>query len=131
MKLLTRDTDYAIRAICCIAGRKKDIVSVTDLSNHLNMPRSFSRKILQVLSNMGLLKSLKGVGGGFSLAKRADKISIFDIMVIFQGPFQLTQHVFRGKICPHIKKCILKKELDKIEKQVIHKLKSIKISSLI
>ena len=131
MKLITRNTDYAVRAIGCIASAKDDIVTVIDLSNKLNMPRSFSRKILQQLSSKGFLKSLKGIGGGFSLEVKPDNINIFDIMEIFQGAFQLSGHVFRDKTCPEIKTCRLKKKMDKIEKHVIRELKSITIASLL
>ena len=132
MKLLTRDTDYAVRTLGCIAAAKENTVTVTDIAKKLNMPRSFLRKILQMLSNKELLKSFKGAGGGFSLAVEPEEITIFSIIEIFQGPFQLMEHVFRGKECPEIKKdCPLKKKMDKIEEELIIKLKSITITDLL
>ena len=50
MKLITRDTDYAIRALCCIAGSGKKELSVRDLTDRLAMQRPFLRKILQKLN---------------------------------------------------------------------------------
>ena len=131
MKLLTRDTDYAVRTLGCIAAAEENTVTVTDIAKKLNMPRSFLRKILQMLSNKELLKSFKGAGGGFSLAVKPDEITIFSIIEIFQGPFQLMEHVFRGKACPEIKACPLKKKMDKIEEELIIKLKSITITDLL
>ena len=131
MKLLTRDTDYAIRTLGCIAVAEENTVTVTDIAKKLNMPRSFLRKILQMLSNKKLLKSFKGAGGGFSLAVKPDEITIFSVIEIFQGPFQLMEHVFRGKVCPEIKTCPLKKKMDKIEEELITKLKFITITDLL
>jgi len=71
------------------------------------MPKPFMRKILQILNKEGLLKSTKGSQGGFSLVAKPKMTKVLDVMEIFQGPFQLTDHTFKGKSCPHIKKCLL------------------------
>ncbi|MFH1459013.1 MAG: Rrf2 family transcriptional regulator [Candidatus Omnitrophota bacterium] len=131
MKMITRDTDYAIRALGCIAQTKERIVTVSHLQKELAMPRSFLRKILQLLTKKGLLRSAKGKGGGFSLDKNADKITIFDVIEIFQGPLKLNKHVFKGKICPAIEACIFKKKLDIIEGNLINEFKAITIKSLL
>ena len=65
MKLITRDTDYALRALCFIAKHKKEIISVDRLAEESKIPRPFLRKILQKLNRAGILKSYKGQGGGF------------------------------------------------------------------
>ena len=131
MKLITRNTDYAIRALCCMASNKKDIYTVTELSTNLSMPKPFMRKILQMLNREGLLKSTKGASGGFALTADPKKVTVLDLMEIFQGPFQLTEHTFKGKICPQIKNCRLKGRLDILETELLRKLEGITISSII
>ncbi len=125
MKLITRDTDYAIRAIGCIANSKEDVVDVGFLSKNLKVPRPFLRKILQILTKKGILNSLKGRGGGFSLNVDPKKITVLNLIEIFQGPFQLNEHKFRGKRCHNVNLCDLKKKLDKIERHVVKDLKAI------
>jgi Rrf2 family protein len=95
------------------------------------MPRPFLRKILQALSHNGLLKSSKGINGGFSLALTPEKITVYDVMKAFQGDLQLTEHVFRGRPCPEIKTCCLKKKICDIEERLTRDLRSITITSLI
>jgi Rrf2 family protein len=131
MKLITRDTDYAIRALCYIAKHKKKIVCVTDLVKELKIPRPFLRKILQKLNKKKLLKSYKGIGGGFTLSRPPKKIFVTDLIRIFQGPVKLNEHIFKKSCCPHIKTCVLRKKLDKIETHVVSDLKSITIASLV
>ncbi len=131
MKLITRNTDYAIRALCCITEQKKDIISVDQMVQYLEMPRSFLRKILQILNREGLLNSCKGKGGGFTLAIPPEKISLIDLMKIFQGPIKLNECKFKKSDCPYIKTCLLKEKIDKIEEEVILKLKAITIASII
>ncbi len=130
MKLITRDSDYAIRALCCVAT-EKDLVSVKCLAKKLSMPYPFLRKILQTLTQAGLLFSLKGRGGGFKLTKPAEKISVFEVIKVFQGDFVLTEHTFKGKVCPRVKICRLKKQLDRIKGDVDSQLKKITLDSII
>lgn len=131
MKLITRDTDYAIRALCYIAKHEKKILSVADLVKKLKIPRPFLRKILQRLNKKKLLKSYKGIGGGFTLSGPADKIFVTDLIRIFQGPVKLNEHIFKKSACPHIKTCILRKKLDTVENHMVSELESITIKSLI
>ncbi|MCU0651812.1 MAG: Rrf2 family transcriptional regulator [Candidatus Omnitrophica bacterium] len=130
MKLITRDTDYALRAVCFIAKSEKTIVSVEELVEKLSIPRSFLRKILQVLNRKRILRSYKGSGGGFVLAKPANRVFLIDLIRIFQGPLVLSECFLKKMLCPNIKICPLRKKLDKIEKFVIKELSSITITSL-
>ena len=131
MKLITRDTDYALRAVCFIARSKKEIVSVSELVKRLKIPRPFLRKILQVLNKKGLLRSYRGIGGGFSLSRKPDEIFLTGLMAIFQGPLKLNECTFKKEICPNKKKCILSRRIEAIERFVVSELKNITIESLL
>ena len=131
MKLITRNTDYAVRALCCIAEQKQEIISADQLVKSLEMPRPFLRKILQTLNKKGLLNSSKGKGGGFTLAVSPGEITLTDVMKIFQGPVRLNECKFKKSNCPYITNCLLKNKIDEIEKEVIAKLKAITMASII
>jgi Rrf2 family protein len=131
MKLITRDTDYALRAICFMAKTKEKVLSVGDLVRALKVPRPFLRKILQVLNKKGILKSYKGLGGGFKLAMPASRIFLVDLIEIFQGPFKLNECLLRKIACPSTKTCALRKKINRIESYVIKQLRSITIASLL
>ena len=131
MKLITRNTDYAVRALCCIAEQKQEVISADQLVKSLKMPRPFLRKILQTLNKEGLLNSSKGKGGGFTLAVSPGEITLTDVMKIFQGPVRLNECKFKKSNCPYITNCLLKNKIDEIEKEVIVKLKAITMASII
>jgi len=131
MKLITRDTDYAIRSICYIAKQKDKIVPVSSLAMDLKIPKPFLRKILQILQAKGILESYKGKHGGFKLELPLNKIFLVDLIRIFKGSFKLNECIFKKKTCPNIITCVLKKKLGSIEKYVFLKLKSITIASLL
>jgi len=131
MKLITRDTDYAIRALCYIARHRKETVTAKEMVARLRIPRPFLRKILQTLNRRDILKSYKGRDGGFTLARPPERIFLIELIEAFQGPFQLNEHVFKNSPCPHKKTCGLKAKLDNIEGYVKSQLGDITLKSLI
>ena len=131
MKLLTRDTDYAVRALCYIANKGKGVVSCAELFKELNIPRPFLRKILQVLGKRGIVRSCKGIGGGFKLALPAGKIKLSGLIEIFQGPLGSNECFFKKNICPNRASCPLKRKIDTIGRYVESELESITIGSLL
>ena len=101
IKLINRNTDYAARALCYMARKKEGLTSVPELVKNLSIPRPFLRKILQVLHNKGLLVSQKGIGGKIKQARDPKKISLLEIVKVFQGPIKLSKkkkRVLRHKI---------------------------------
>ncbi len=131
MKLITRNTDYAIRALCFMAKNKGKMTPVSVLVKELKVPRPFLRKILQILERRGMLISARGIGGGFALAKGPEKISVLELVEIFQGPFELTECLLKKKRCPEIERCRLRKKICCIEKNFISELKAITMESIL
>lgn len=130
MKLITKNTDYAVRALCHLAKQDGRVVSVPELVRELHAPRPFLRKILQILNKKDLLQSYKGKSGGFKLAVTADKIFLGDLINILQGPIKLNDCFFKKMFCADLRICLLRKKIDEIEKYVISELESISIASL-
>ncbi len=131
MKLITRDTDYALRSLCFIAKSKRRVVAVTELTRELRVRRPFLRKVLQILNRKGILRSIKGKGGGFVLSKGPSEIFLTDIMRIFQGNLSLNECLLNKLTCPRKNTCVLRKRIVKIEDYVIKELSSISIASLL
>jgi Rrf2 family protein len=131
MKLLNRDTDYAVKALLYITQKNPKRMSVSELVNALDIPRPFLRKILQILNREGVLNSFKGKGGGFVLAMPPEEILLTRLIDIFQKPVKLTECIFKEKICSDIGTCPLKKRIDALEQHVISELESITIESLL
>ncbi|MCL5408532.1 MAG: Rrf2 family transcriptional regulator [Candidatus Omnitrophica bacterium] len=130
-KLITRDTDYAVRALCFMAINEEEIMPVDKLVEELKIPRPFLRKIMQMLNKKGILHSYKGKGGGFALSVSPDRIFLTDLIEVFQGPLKLNECIFKKNICPNINTCPLKKRIDKIEDYIKTQLQSISLHSLL
>ena len=130
MKLITREIDYAVRALKYMAEAGRDRIPVTELVQELGINRPMLRRIMQKLAKDGALVSYKGNNGGFSLNKRPEDIYLIDLVQLFQGKFSMNECVLNREICPNRESCILKRKIEDIEKDVKRKLQSISLSSL-
>lgn len=129
MKLINRNTNYAVRSLVYIAESQK-VVTVPELVRSLRIPKALLRKIMQILGRHNILKSMRGKNGGFLLNRSSAKIYVMDIAKIFQGNIEPVNCIFKGSACSKIRHCLIKDKGRKIEKDIAHWLKSISIFSL-
>ena len=76
--IFTRSTGYALLALAELATLKTAI-DTTHLSERIGVSKYFLAKLLQNLSKKGVVKSFKGVNGGFILDKEPKEIKVIDI----------------------------------------------------
>ena len=131
MKLLKKETDYAIRALTFIAQKTPSIATADGIYKQIGVSKPFLRKILQILNKSNVLISQKGKGGGFVLAKKPEKIFLIDIMKIFQGELDLNNCIFDKKLCQNHKTCVLRNKIGHIEKTLSAEIEKIKLTDLI
>ncbi len=82
--LITRASEYAILSLIVLSKASSPMDSET-LSRELSIPKSFLAKILQSLAKKNILKSFKGVNGGFVLHKQVNEINMLDVMSAVEG----------------------------------------------
>jgi Rrf2 family protein len=131
MKLLNRDTDYAVRALLRVAGNPSGKIPVSELSRELKIPHPFLRKIFQTLQKEGVVHSSKGRGGGFVLATPPNEITLIRLMRIFQGPLELSHCLYGEELCSDIRTCPLRRRIQALEKAVIRDIKTVTLQTLL
>lgn len=82
--LITKASEYAILSLIVLSKATTPMDSDT-LSRELAISKSFLAKILQALAKSDILKSYKGVNGGFSLAREPKNINMLDVMSAVEG----------------------------------------------
>ena len=82
--LITRASEYAILSLILLSKTKEPQDSET-LSRELSISKSFLAKILQSLAKDKILKSYKGVNGGFSLVKEPSQVTMLEIISCVEG----------------------------------------------
>jgi len=103
---LTREGDYGIRSVLYLARQPyKKISFVTEISDEYKIPRSFLAKILQKLVKAKIVRSYRGVKGGFSLARQAKEISVLDVLEAIEGRLSLNVCLADKKKCDFSRHC--------------------------
>ena len=88
---LSSMADYAVVTMCAAArhcGFSR--VSAAELAHETGLPLPTVQKLVTVLSKAGLIKGLRGAGGGIQLARPAAAITLADIVEAVEGPIALT-----------------------------------------
>ncbi len=89
---LTKAGDYGVFGVIYLAKQPRGkIVSLSEVSKAENIPEKFLAKIFQSLTRSGLIRSHRGAGGGFSLARPANKITVKELLESIQGPIYFTK----------------------------------------
>jgi Rrf2 family protein len=106
-------------------------VSTEELSRKLRLPYPYLRGIFQILNAKGILRSFKGKGGGFALARPPEKIYLTELIKILQGPISLADCIFRSKVCPGIRTCRLRNVTLKLQETLLEELKPVTLASML
>lgn len=82
----SKKCEYGLQAVLYLAAKDVECVCpAEEISNKLNIPKEFISKILQSLTENGIIESKKGKAGGFKLAKHPSKIKLIDIVEAIDG----------------------------------------------
>ena len=86
VKVSTRG-DYAARALLSLALHDSNRpTSVKEIAERTNLPQPYLEQILLAVKGAGLVRSKRGVGGGYVLARPAEEISLAEILAAVDGP---------------------------------------------
>lgn len=85
--MLTKKGKYALKAMVHLADIPfGEVIGITEIAEAQNIPKKFLDAILAELKLNGFLFSKKGRGGGYCLARPAEKIAVGDIIRAIDGP---------------------------------------------
>jgi FeS assembly SUF system regulator len=89
---LTHLADYAVVMMTAAARREPGTrLSTAELATETGVPLPTAQKLMGKLASAGLLTSVRGIGGGFTLARGITDISLADIVEAVEGPIAMTQ----------------------------------------
>ena len=109
VKVSTRG-DYASRALLSLALHASDgPTSVRDIAERTGLPQPYLEQILLALKGAGLVRSKRGVGGGYVLARDAAEITLAEIVSAVDGPIQAGDfgQPHTNGACDHEGQCVL------------------------
>jgi Rrf2 family transcriptional regulator, nitric oxide-sensitive transcriptional repressor len=91
--MFSQTTEYALRAMSCLALAPDQLVPTTTLAAMTKVPSNYLAKVLQQLAAANLIVGRRGVGGGYKLARSADSINLLEVI-------NTVGHLGRITTCP-------------------------------
>ena len=106
--MFSSSTKYAIRTIMYISSKGSNYkATVDEIARELQIPRPYLGKLMQRLSQHGIIESTKGRGGGFYLSKINLKRPLIDIVKCFEGRNVFNDCLLGLDACSDKNPCIL------------------------
>ena len=103
--------DYACRALLSLAVHEDEPgpTSVRDIAERTGIPQPYLEQILLALKGAGLVRSKRGVGGGYVLARAPEDIRLSEIVSAVDGPITLGDfgQPHQDGACDHEGQCVL------------------------
>ena len=85
--MLSKKAKYALKALLYLTkNRNKGLVVISDIAREERIPRKFLEAILVDLKTNGILHSVRGKHGGYSLAKNPSEVSVGNVIRMIDGP---------------------------------------------
>ena len=140
---LTAQADYAVVLMAAAARHLDDVrgddvrgadarrLNARTLADETGLPLPIVQKLVSRLAGAGLVKSARGTGGGFRLARAPAAISIADVIEAIEGPFALTPCVDEGRHdCAVEASCLVRPHWNAVNSAVRGALAGVTLASL-
>jgi Rrf2 family protein len=129
---ITRQADYALRAILYLARLGPDQkASTKQIAAAQEIPPSFLAKIISELKKGKLVTADRGAGGGVSLARKPEEISLLDVVEAIDDTISLNECTADPSICSFGDSCPLHEVWCEAEAQLIRKLREATFDKLL
>ncbi|WP_240928245.1 RrF2 family transcriptional regulator [Thalassoroseus pseudoceratinae] len=119
VNLFSQTVEYALRAVVFLASEAPEASTTNQIAEATRIPPAYLSKVLQALGRGGVVRSQRGVGGGMSLHKTPEELTLLEvvnavdpIIRIRTCPLELSAH--GAKLCPLHKR--LDSALESVEK---------------
>jgi len=97
---INQATDYGFRAVLFLSQQPSgEIVEAQTIANSQVVPMRFLLKIMPSLTKAGIVRSQRGVGGGYALARNPKDITLLDVVEAIEGPIYLNRCLINEDLC--------------------------------
>ncbi len=131
MRLSTKSR-YGTRAILDIAiNYEKGPVSVKSLAQRQDISVKYMEQLIPLLKLAGLIRSVRGAGGGYTLSKDVHQINLRDIIDALEGSMFFVDCVDNPEICDRTKKCVTHEIWKDIQDTINNMLDSLTLADMV
>jgi Rrf2 family protein len=130
---INQEADYALRIVLMLSKEGVDNkLDAKFLSEKGSIPLRFLLKLTRKLTQSGIVKSYRGINGGYAITKEPKDITLKDVVEAIQGPIMVTRCVYDKKMCSANKgdHCTIHKALCNIQNTLIYELEKVTFEDL-
>jgi Rrf2 family protein len=130
----TKAEEYGMFGVIYLAEAERNrVVPLSEISQAQDIPEKFLAKIFQSLSKNGVVRSHRGVRGGFTLAKDPREITMKEVLETIQGPYHLMKCTEDKSTCTKDPDefCALREVLIIAERRLISAFEQFTLSDLV
>jgi len=128
---ITRQADYAIRSMIHLSERPMDgRVSTASISEAEGIPLPFLTKVISRLATAGLVTTSRGMGGGVSLARPPEEVTLLQVVEAVDGPIMLNHCLLRSGTCERESFCAAHDVWSEIQGRFVQELKDVTMKNL-
>lgn len=128
---LTRQADYAIRALLHLSGENYgDVVQTREIASSEDIPEKYLPTIMRTLARAGLVRTLRGNQGGVLLARQPDEINLREVIEAIEEPIVLNRCLRDSGECSRESFCPVLPVWDRIQQTLIERLESTTFADL-
>ena len=129
---ITKQSDYGILMLTEMAARPvEEVHAARDLARRVGLSVPMVSKILKPLARGGIVVSHRGVKGGYTLARPAERITVGEIISALEGPIGMTECVTNPGTCHQEARCPVRVNWERISHAVRGALESIPLSEMV
>lgn len=127
---LQKTTQYALKVLSRMAMEGDQLFTADRLSEDTGIPKRYLRRLMTELSKAGFLKVSRGRNGGFSFARNASGITLFDIISFFETDSLTDQCILGCSFCILDAPCIMHEQWVEAQSHTLNILKKTTLGSL-
>lgn len=118
--IFSKSFGYALRSVLYLAlvSDEKPRVYIEEIAGALHIPRHFLGKIMKLMAREGIIDSVKGPFGGFSVNKKTTTTSLIRIITLTNGTAQFNECILRLKKCNADEPCPLHHRMERNRKEL-------------
>jgi Rrf2 family protein len=118
--IFSKATGYGIRALAYLARHPEPgLCGLQEIASHEHIPPVFLRKVLGELRRHRLVHSVKGIHGGYELARPAQTITLWDVFRVLEPDPYLDACILGQGQCNHEASCALHDDWQKVRNQMV------------
>ena len=128
----SHSTEMAIDSILYMArNRQKAPFYADDIAAEMNISPTYLAKLFQQLARSGVLRSYRGARGGYNLGRRVEAITLYDIIIVFEGTLQFSHFQADAGNATHDSQCLVCNLLRETELRLRQVLESVTLKDLL